>query len=117
VYTREMLGTRGHAELTHYEERLKLVLGDEVFALAIDMLTEAAVKKCLTAGALRAFRGEYGFEGRSVEEVQKEIIRVLEHDGYWRRDSKVYVFDSQLLRDWWEARHRFGYVPVEERGN
>ena len=27
VYQNEMLGTRGHAELTHYEERLKMVLG------------------------------------------------------------------------------------------
>ena len=29
--TRELLSIRGHAELTHYEERLKMVLGEETF--------------------------------------------------------------------------------------
>ena len=35
VYQREMLGTRGHVELTHYEERLEMVLGKALFPLAL----------------------------------------------------------------------------------
>jgi hypothetical protein len=26
-----------------------------------------------------------------------------------------YVFVSSLVRDWWKARHSFGFVPVLER--
>ena len=43
IYNSEMLGVRGHVELTHYEERLEKVLGMELSSFAFDMLTEAAV--------------------------------------------------------------------------
>ena len=43
VYTSEMLGVRGQADLDHYEGRLKLVLGTEGYRNALDVLTEAAV--------------------------------------------------------------------------
>ena len=36
IYETEMLSIRGHAELTHYEERLKMVFGDEIFSLALE---------------------------------------------------------------------------------
>lgn len=52
IYENEMLGVRGHAELTHYEERLKLVLGPEAFPLALEMLSETAVTGCLTRHSL-----------------------------------------------------------------
>ncbi len=116
VYKKEMLGVRGHAELTHYEERLKQVLGEEACALALEMLTEAAVEKRMTPEAYRAFEKEYSFEGRSTAKMQEEILWVLEHDGYLKPGRKGYVFVSKLLRDWWKARHGFGYVPVLKRG-
>ncbi len=115
IYKEEMLGVRGHAELTHYEERLKLVLGDDSFTLALDILTETAHTRSLTPVALKAFEGQYSFKERSTADVQKEILRVLEHDGYLRRREDGYTFVSLLVRDWWKARHGFGYVPVEER--
>ena len=43
-----MLSIHGHAELTHYEERLKLVLGEEIFPMALELLTETAVAGQLT---------------------------------------------------------------------
>ncbi len=63
IYESEMLGIRGHAELTHYEDRLKLVLGPELFTLALEMLTETAVKGCLTRESLSALQKGYEFDG------------------------------------------------------
>jgi hypothetical protein len=116
VYKEEMLGVRGHAELTHYEERLEMVLGKELFTLAIDMLTEAAVTGCLTKEAIAALRKEYTLEESDIVEAQKEVIWVLEHDGYVRQSNEGYVFVSRLLRDWWKNRHGAFFVPVLKRG-
>jgi len=115
VYKNEMLGVRGHVELTHYEERLEKILPKESCALALDMLTEAAVTGYLSSKAISAFRKEYPLEGRDVVEVQKEILWVLEHDGYLEASDEGYVFVSKLLRDWWINRYKRFYPPVLKR--
>lgn len=116
VYKSGMLGVRGHVELTHYEERLEKVLPKELCALALDMLTEAAVTGYLSDEAIAAFQKEYPIEGRDVGEIQKEIIWVLEHDGYLKSGAKGYVFVSKLLREWWRNRYRRFFTPVLKRG-
>jgi hypothetical protein len=116
VYESEMLGIRGHAELTHYEDRLKLVLGPEIFTLAIEMLTETAVSACLTSASLAALEKSYEFADQSVRNAAEEILRVLEHDGYLKTGKRGYVFESHLLKDWWAKRYGQFYVPVLERG-
>ncbi len=118
IYDSEMLGIRGHVELAHYEERLRLVLGDLLLPLALEMLTEAAKteQKCLTPEALTAIQSDYEFPDRTVQEAQKDILHVLEHDGYLKRAAGGYVFVSYLLRDWWEARHGGFHTPIMERG-
>jgi len=116
IYKKEMLGVRGHAELTHYEERLEMVLGKELFTLAIDMLTEAAVTECLTKEAIAALQKEYTLGETDIGEAQKEVIWVLEHDGYIIQIKEGYVFVSKLLRDWWKNRHGAFFTPVLERG-
>jgi len=84
--------------------------------LALDMLTEAAVTGHLSDEAIAAFQKEYPLEGRDVVEVQKEILWVLEHDGYLKGGEKGYVFVSKLLRDWWRNRYRRFFTPVLKRG-
>ena len=116
IYESEMLGIRGHAELTHYEDRLKLVLGPEIFPLALEMLTETAVAGCLSKEALAALQKSYEFSERSARDATEEILRVLEHDGYIKSGKGGYVFESHLLKDWWEKRYGYFYVPVLERG-
>ena len=116
VYKRGMLGVRGHVELTHYEERLEMVLPKELCALALDMLTEAAVTGQLSDEAIAAFQKEYPIEGRDIGEIQKEIIWVLEHDGYLTGGEKGYVFVSKLLKDWWENRYKQFFTPILKRG-
>ncbi len=116
LYENEMLGIRGHAELTSYEERLKLVLNPAVFTLALEILTETAKTGTLGREALLALQKEYQFKDRTVQDVQKEILRVLEHDGYIKPGKDGYIFESHLLRDWWEKRYGYFHVPVLERG-
>ncbi len=116
IYESEMLGIRGHSELTHYEDRLKLVLGPEIFTLALEILTETAVTGCLTRSALTAVQNGYEFEDRSTLSASEEILRVLEHDGYIKPGGDGYVFESYLLQDWWKKRYGYFHVPVLERG-
>jgi hypothetical protein len=116
VYDTEMLSIRGHAELTHYEERLKMVLGDELLPVAEELLTETAVAGRLTAGTAGAICQGYQLCSLDVVEAQRQIIEVLEHDGYLARKGDCYRFVSRLLRDWWRARYEFGYTPVSKRG-
>jgi hypothetical protein len=116
IYESEMLGIRGHSELTHYEDRLKIVLGPEIFTMALEILSETAVTGCLTRQALAAVQNGYEFEERSALSASEEILRVLEHDGYIKPGGGGYVFESYLLQDWWKKRYGYFHVPVLERG-
>lgn len=115
VYQEDMLGSRSHAELTHYEERLRLVLGAEAYPLALEMLTEASVVGRLTREALDALEGRYAPGEEPASGTEKHILWILEHDGYLRPDEDGYAFVSTLLRDWWRKRHGFNYTPVLDR--
>lgn len=116
IYKTEMLSTRGHAELIHYEERLKLVLGIEKMALTLDMITEAAVTGCLTREVIKKLQKDYVFDKETTADVQKDILWILEHDGYLVQTESGYVFVSNLLRDWWKNRYQMFFTPVLERG-
>lgn len=118
IYDRDMLSTRGRAELSHMEERLKLGLGAQLHSLAVDLLAEAAVTGSLSAEAARIIVSGQEFPGdeeRSSTEILREVLGVLEHDGYLRRSSSGYQFESNLLKDWWHNSHGFLHVSARER--
>lgn len=117
VYRCDMLSVRGHAELTHYEERLQLMLGTNPLPLALEMLTESAVSGTLSREAIVALGRIYNFPGRTTDQVQREILLVLEHDGYLQRTDQGYTFVSRLVRDWWKRRYEGFFTPVLERGS
>ena len=57
VYQRYLLGVRGQLHLEHYEGRLRMVLGDEGYGTALELLTEAAVNDgLLTGGTIGQYR-------------------------------------------------------------
>ncbi len=116
VYRKEMLSVRGHAELSHLEERLKTVLGPRLHPLALDLLTEAAVCGELTAPAALTLATDH-LSGEADHRAElRQILGILEHDGYLNRTSEgSYLFASVLLRDWWKARFDFGFTPAAER--
>ena len=115
VYKVEMLGVRGQADLGHYEDRLKLVLGPEGYRDALDLLTEAAVNRgVLKHGAIARYR-DY-FQNRAAATVPiEDVLRVLEHDGYLEEQKGGYRFVSRLLKDWWRARYGRHFVSVAQR--
>ena len=116
VYETEMLSIQGHVELSHLEERLKTVLGSELYPFALEILTETAMTGVLTWECAEIIGGGYTFENRPNQNVIREILGILEHDGYITRDAEGhYGFVSRLVRDWWRARFGSGFVPVSRR--
>jgi hypothetical protein len=111
-----MLSLQGHAELSHMEERLKMALGLEVYPLALEILTEAAVTGSLDSEAALTICDEYAFQERASKEVLRDILEIFQHDGYLRQEGEEeFVFVSNLLKDWWKRRFGFGYRPVSQR--
>ena len=115
IYETRMLSVQGHAELSHMEERLKMAFGLEVYPLALEILTDAAVTGYLDSEAALAICKEYVLEGLTSKEVLRDILEILQHDGYLQQEGEVFVFVSNLLKDWWKWRFGFGYTPVSER--
>ncbi len=112
VWKTHMLSTRGHAELADYEERLLRVLDSYAVDLALALLTEAAVAGRLRRGASERILKRLGLE--QPDKALRDVLRVLEHDGYLERDSESgeWVFVSPLIQDWWKQRFGAGYLPV-----
>jgi hypothetical protein len=115
VYQSEMLGVRGHAELSHLEERLKMVLGTELYPLALELLTETAVVGKLSGGTATWLCRQYQLENQTSDEALKEILGIFEHDGYLQKVGTDFRFVSSWLRDWWKVHFSFSYIPVSDR--
>ena len=106
VYDHEMLGIRGQMDLEHYESRLRMVLGDEGYRAALEMLTEAAVNDGRLRGdAIDRHRGSLAAEAGADPLPVEDVLHVLEHDGYLARQGDGYRFVSGLLEDWWRVRY------------
>lgn len=111
IFVERMLSSRGHAELSHLEERLKMVLGPRRLPLAIDLLTEAALAGVLSPEpaleiAMEAVRSG-DIPGERPADLLRELLGIFEHDGYLERRDADYVFVSRLVQDWWKARFGF----------
>ncbi len=115
VYNTRMLSTRGHAELSTYEERLASVLGRGRLPAALELLTEAAITGTLTLEAAEIIGADFFPDEKERKEALREIIGILEHDGYLITNQEGYIFASVLIRDWWKARFGFQYTPAVER--
>ena len=106
VYDHEMLGIRGQMDLQHYEGRLRMVLGDEGYRTALEMLTEAAVNDGRLRGdAIDRHRESLAAEAGAGALPVEDVLHVLEHDGYLARQGDGYRFVSGLLEDWWRVRY------------
>lgn len=116
VYEHSMLNIRGHVELSHLEERLKSVLGPDLQPLALSLLTEAAVVGRLTPESSKFLARDHLPDSDRPEDALREILEILEHDGYLRPGpERSYVFQSKLICDWWKRRFGHTYTPVSKR--
>lgn len=108
----QMLGVRGQIDMAHYEDRLRMALGEDDYLLALELLTEAAIAEgTLTSDALSLYRA-----ARPPESSVDSVLYVLEHDGYFAPGPDGYRFVSGLFEDWWRARHGAHFVPIRRRG-
>ena len=108
VYDGEMLGIRGQMDLEQYESRLRMVLGDEGYRVALEMLTEAAVNDGRLRGdAIGRYRDSLvATAGARTDPLPiEDVLHMLEHDGYLARQGDGYRFVSGLLEDWWRVRY------------
>ena len=117
VYRRDMLGAHGQMAMQHYEERLRTALGNKEYAIATDLLTQAAVNGgALTRNAVRKYVAQLRARGnRDAAETIRDALYLLEHDGYLERQGDGYRFVSGLLEDWWLGQHGMFFTPIEDR--
>ena len=116
AYADEMLGPRGQIDLDHYESRLKMVLGTQLYRVALEVLTEAAVEGGTLSGtAVDRYRERFPARDDADSAPVESVLGVLEHDGYLVRQDRDYSFVSGLLEDWWRARHGRHFVPIGRR--
>ncbi len=115
VYERDLLSVRGQIDQEHYQERLRTMLGIDLYRLALELLTDAAARdRMLDEQSVALYREEW-----TGEQVQ-DVLYLLEHDGYLERYGQGYRFVSGLLEDWWRARYGYTYPQIAKqrlRGN
>ncbi len=113
VYCERMLSSRGHRDLSHYEERLKLVIEPSRLALALDLLTQASLGKLTWTSAKQLARDHIA--ATSDASAVTDILEILQHDGYLRDHDGGFCFESNFVRDWWKNRFAGTFVPACER--
>ena len=113
VYRTELLGPSGQSALAHYETRLREALGEESCTVALWILAEAAVRGVFTGVARRQLEVACSAIIEDAAERIAEAMEVLEHDGYLAPGDGGHSFPSRLLSDWWAARFRNHYVPLD----
>ena len=105
VYLHDLLGVRGQMDLQHYEGRLEMVLGREGYPIALEILTETAVKSRLDGYTVNLYRAHFASDIEDETPSVDDVLHLLEHDGYLERFEGDYRFVSGLLEDWWRGRH------------
>ncbi|MEW6264398.1 MAG: ATP-binding protein [Thermodesulfobacteriota bacterium] len=115
VYQEKMLSLHGHVELRTYEDRLKVMLSQEQFEAALELLTEAAVTGRLDFDTgTRIVRSHLGPHYEAAREL-RFLLGLFEHDGYLKKRGRSFRFESKLLRDWWKKHFSSGYRPMAKR--
>ena len=115
VYRTCLLGPSGQNDLVHYETRLKEGLEDERHAIAMEILAEAATRERFTRSARHRLEQLYSPIVGDAPGLVADILEVLVHDGYLEDGDDGFRFPSRLLKDWWSARFRGHYIPLEAR--
>ncbi len=115
VYRTALLGPSGQNDLVHYETRLKEGLEDERYAIAMEILAEAATQERFTRSARGHLEQLYAPVVDDAPGRIADVLEVLVHDGYLEAGDDGFRFPSRLLKDWWSARFRDHYIPLEDR--
>ena len=114
VYLHEMLGVRGQVDLHHYESRLETILGRDGYPIALEILTETAVKGHLDGDTVDRYREYVLTRDVGGAPSVEDVFHVLSHDGYLSQKHDGYGFVSGYLEDWWRSRYSRTYLSVLE---
>ena len=117
VFHTMLLGPSGQNDLVHYESRLKDTLGYDNYRIAMEILAEAATQGSFSHSAKYCLEGLYAHMISDVASHISDVLEVLVHDGYLEPTDSGFSFPSRLLKEWWAARFRDHYTPLEERWN
>lgn len=105
IYYKHLIRSIGPT-LCHMEERLGKSLSKQENSLAREVLNMMSLNDGDTAKAeLRKIKDGKEFRNKINEESFRNVIDVLEHDGYIEESDAGYHFLSKLLRDWWRKRY------------
>ncbi len=116
VYSNDMLGIRGRIDLEHYEGRLKMALGDSDYRIAMELLTEAAINKgVLDDKSIEEYMSHYHTSEREGQALIRDMLRMLEHDGYLSKSTGRYRFVSRLIEDWWREQNGRHFISIAAR--
>ena len=116
VWDQEMISVHANPALDHYLSRLRLVLGDEQYRLALELLTEAAVADGrLGYAALNEHCRRWLLAPNRNESDVEDVLHLLEHDGYLARGDNGYRFASGWLEAWWRRFHAPQVMRVRDR--
>lgn len=114
VYVHEMLGAH-QMDLQHYEGRLKSILGELGYPIAIEFLTYTAIHGGLDYETVRRYEMYFSDQDSDGIPSVEHVLHVLHHDGYLeKRDDGTSQFVSGLLEDWWRNRYGRNFLPVIE---
>ena len=116
VYQDELLGMSGQVDLNHYETRLNFVLGPQRYWIARELLTDASVQGgILHDDSIRRLANLVSTSHGDSSQAVRDVLRVLEHDGYLAKHPDGYSFVSGLVQDWWLKSHGVRYVTPAAR--
>ena len=115
AYRTGLLGASGQGDLGHYETRLRAAFDENSCSIAMDILAETATQGVLSASARRAFEDQLRDRFADGPELVRQILSVLEHDGYLTRHPDGHRFKFKLLQEWLEARYGPFHHPFADR--
>ena len=93
-----------------------MVLGEESYKTALNLLTETVVNGgLLTRETIKQYIDDSTSRQDENAVSIKDVLYTLEHDGYLVARGNGYQFVSGLLEDWWRARHSAHFTPIGSR--
>lgn len=87
-------------DLTHYELRLQQSLDSDEYRAVRRILAETATRGLFTSAAGARLADRLGGPGVDGSRLLRNVLDLLQHDGYLVADDGGLRFESRLLRDW-----------------